>query len=497
MDGLNGFRSNRMSGGRVVSLVLQEAGTYNTMYSRPLQTSLDGRSLNVIVDRVAQHSSNKPAASIFAGIAVNFLSPSVAPELPVPIYNGWNESRLKFVLEVEVANSIGGVISYFVQGFTNYCGISNNNHIDPNMIFMVNSISTITREEIRTPVGIQIREFMADCSHIIADSAIMANDLNNSTPQYLMRPSDLYSVMQKNFLTQGFTGSHSNYAHDFRAMTGAIPQRSSRDILMPSNYISKMISGYSTAIEETPMGVNNTGILDSAIGCTRELPLSENGFIAAFTDGGGVSAIANKFTYSNLLNFDPNTVNVTNYLRLGPTAKMQLPNAGSTAYWNATDRETHAATILSQSVVSLMLELLISKIVFRSTNHEQMGRMNTVVISASSLSRNPIENNVEIFKHRLENELLFDLTFGNQDSYILEMTCDAYGTTTVSLGFGSNPPTLYTTPSFCDSTFTSVISHNVQNLERVSMDFQMLNDHISDATRNVTPGNMYGINQNF
>lgn len=496
MDGLNGFRSNRMSGGRVVSLVLQEAGTYNTMYSRPLQTSLDGRSLNTIVERVAQHGNNKPAASIFAGIAVNFLSPSVTPEIAVPIYNGWNESRLKFVLEVEVASSVGGVISYFIQGFTNYCGVSSNNHIDPNMIFMVNSISTITREEIRTPVGIQIREYMADCSHIIVDSAVMATDLNYSAPQYLMRPVDLYSVMQKNFLTQGFTGAQNNYTHDFRAMTGSIPQRSSRDMLMPSNYISKMISGYSSAVEETPIGVNNTGILDTAIGYTRELPLSENGFIAAFMDGGGVN-VANKFTYANLLNFDANAVSVTNYLRLGPTAKMQLPNAGSTAYWNATDRETHAATILSQSVVSLMLELLISKIVFRSTNHDQMGRMNTVVIAATSLSRNPIENNVEIFKHRLENELLFDLTFGNQDSYILEMTCDAYGTTTLSLGFGSNTPTVYTTPSFCDSTFTSVISHDIQNLERVSMDFQMLNDHISDATRNVAPGNMYGINENF
>ncbi len=485
--------------GRVVRLVMQETGTYNVMYNRAYQTNLDNRSLNTIIDRVAQHGINKPAPSLFSGISLNFLSPSVSPESEATIYNGWNERRLKFVLEVEMQNNITGIISYFIQGYTNYPGVSANRSIDPNMLFVVNSISTISRNEIRTPTGTQIREYMRDCSNIIVDSSFMLADntgYNAPAPQYLMRPTDIYTNMQKNFLVKGFTGSNRNTSYDFRSAMGSKAEKASKENLLPSNYIAKMISSYSLAREKAPYGVNETGIVDTAISEAREDPLVENGFIAAINGEG--YKVSNRFTFDALLSFDPNVVNVTNYLALGNTAKGQLHSAGSTAYWNATDRETHAATILSHSITALMLELLISRIDFLSTNHDQFGKMNTTIINAVSLSMNPIGSSIELFKHRLENEILFDLTYGNQESYMLEISSDIYGDTRITISFGSNPPTVYTTPSFCDSLYSPLVTNNYKNLEMVSMDFEMLNNHITEAVSG--SNSMYGgigINEGF
>jgi len=128
-----------------------------------------------------------------------------------------------------------------------------------------------------------------------------------------------------------------------------------------------------------------------------------------------------------------------------------------------------------------MMDLMINKIFFRSTNHDIGGIMNTVIIDAKSITNADLTQNFELFKRRLEKEILFDITYGNQDLYMLEMNIDLFGETTISLSVGNSPMTVFSTPSFCDSLMTPVITTNKDNFNALIHDFDVITNNIKQS----------------
>jgi hypothetical protein len=126
-----------------------------------------------------------------------------------------------------------------------------------------------------------------------------------------------------------------------------------------------------------------------------------------------------------------------------------------------------------------MMDLLISKIVFRSTNQDMAGMINTVLIDAKSISSADMRMNYENFIYRFNTEVMYDLTFGNQDIYQLEMQADMFGDTFISLSLNGGPMVPYNTPSFCDSLMTPVITGNSDSFFKLTNDFETMFNSIS------------------
>jgi len=213
---------------------------------------------------------------------------------------------------------------------------------------------------------------------------------------------------------------------------------------------------------------------------TYESSVFENVFIRALSNVKGYSGSVS-FTFPELMKIDPNVSAVTNYISLGTTQSKQLHVAGQTAYWNSSDRETLVASVLSNAIPALMMELMISKIYFRSTNSDIGGNMNTIIIDAKSLTNADLTANYELFKRRLEKEILFDITYGNQSMFMIDMSADLFGETSISVSMDGAPMTPYTTPSFCDSLMVPVLSPNKDSYFNVVNDLEILMNNIKDS----------------
>jgi hypothetical protein len=126
----------------VKRLFLMETGTYNTQYRRPYETNVQGPTLNHLAD--ALHGTQKYTPSLLAGVANQLIAPSATAEQAAGIVNGWNERRMRFMMEVETKYMAGGTSTSIVLGYTNYPGvIFHSNYIDPKMEFFENSIVTV------------------------------------------------------------------------------------------------------------------------------------------------------------------------------------------------------------------------------------------------------------------------------------------------------------------------------------------------------------------
>lgn len=461
----------------IAKLILQATGTYNPVYSRPYQTHVDGQTLNNIIRRVDEAKGGSITGSLFAGVASNILTPSATPQGEIPIHMGWTERRIRFFMEVHVTVSTGAAFIYYIQGYTSHLGVTDSGAIDPQMEFYINSYIRVVRAHQHGPYGTVTRDVVTESAHVINGQIVQ----QNNGAMYGMRPQDIFVGIQSGYLEQAYSHHmNSDSFQDYRFMIGNDPVRSNRANNLPGEFIAKVVDTYQTSKQLADFGQGSENIYGKAQNMVVESSPYENEFIRALSNLRGTHCTTT-FNFSNLQSLDPNVANVTNYISLGPTQRAQLHTAGQTEYWNGSNRETLAATTLSNAIPAVMMELMISKLVFRSTNHDTTGVANTIIIDALSLTNTDISMNLELFKRRLEREIMFDLTYGNSELYMLEMRVDMFGETTISISIGSGPVVTYTTPSFCDSLITPVVTMNKDNFFGVVNDFETLFNGLSDA----------------
>lgn len=470
---------------RVVKLTMQETGSYNPMFSRPYQTYIDGESMRNITERINNNQGQSISGALVAGVASSIMTPTAYHQGEIAIPCGWSERRIRFLLEVAVMTSTGTEFIYYFQGYTNYLGVSGQGSIDPNMEFVINSFIRVNRIGYDTPAGVQMQDVITESAHII-NGQIMQQG-NGGSDVYSMRPQDIFTGIQSAYLAQGYNQmSQKDGYTDTRFSLGNDSVRSSRSNNLPSNYIAKVVDAYQTGRQLINFGQGDEDIYNRSRSLVHETSTQENVFIRQLSNVKGVPN-ATTFTIGDLTQIDPNLPHsgAVNYLSLGPTAQQQLHMAGQTAYWNDVDRETLVATILSNAVPAIMMELMIRQITFSATNHDSMGMTNVIIMKAGSLSSANLTSNFEIFKKRLEREVLFDLSYGNQELYSLTMAADLFGETMITIGINGKAPVTFTTPSFCDGLMVPVITGNKENFNSMVHDFEGLMKQIGRDTSTV------------
>jgi hypothetical protein len=467
---------------RVVKMIMQESGTYNPMYQRPYQSHIDGHTMDGIINRVAESNAPTIDGALMAGLASNMITPSATAgaELGIPL--GWTERRIRFLLEVAIATPNRGELNYYIQGFTSHLGVQPSGAVDPSMEFIINSIILVARNQIQTPSGTVMMDTVAESYHVINGQIIQQYVDRPLGAAYSMRPQDIFSGAQAAAVGDSYS-FHNNGEHltDTRTRINTMPIRSKRANNLPSAYLAEIVDTYHTSRKMVDYGQGHSDIIGLSQNFLHEGIVSDNFFIRELSHIKGVSHTTS-FSMGDLIQMDPNVQRVTNYLALGP-ARAQTHSAGQTAYWNGSDRDTLVATILLNAIPAVMMDLMISKIAFTSTNHDYSGRMNTVISGAQSLTNIDLTSNFDVFIRRLEREIMFDVTYANQDQYMIMVNADLFGDTSVTVAMGSNPPTTYTAPSFCDSLMVPVITGSKDNFYGVVHDFEHLMDSVGQVNR--------------
>jgi hypothetical protein len=462
----------QQQGIKITKFLLHETGSYNPQFRRPYEVAVTGTAFNIVKERLA--GSNSYVAGAMGGISTDFIRPSIETEKQLNIDNGWDSRRLRFMLELEYNWYTGGAVKEIVMGYTNHNGIGLSGSIDPNMTFIINSVMQVRTNIEMTPLGNQTHASVFDSSHILADNNW--GGVYSNVGDERMRPEDVYSTMSRSQL-KGLAGT----LRDTRQANSTIPVKSRRANSSPANYMAQVLQGYREANSAADLGQTDVALLDQARSNTQENLVAKDPFMSAIAECRGQGP-SNTFSFNDLQLIDPNIQYVTKATLMGNVELAASHRQGQTEYWHGSNSETLAATVLSQAVPGLLMELALTRAYFRSTNDTIGGHITTTVANVDGFSNANQEGPTQRFIYRLEHEVLADISNGGQTNFALEMDVDLLGETRIQISLNSGPLIPFVVPSFCDAIMVPVLTAQPKIITDLAEGFEQLSIALGDAS---------------
>jgi len=365
------------TGLKVVQLIIQETGTYNQQYRRAYNTVITGNLLNAFDEQVGRVQSI--SSEMVAGIAGAFVKPSATPESQIAIPNGWNEKRVRFMLEIQHTSDLHNVETEVILGYTDNLGLSGQ-HVDPQMKFYVNSTFRVRNTPMMTATGRQTNSAITDNSHVIVNND-WGSIYNSNFDQHL-RPMDVFAAIRRSQLKD-----LDKDVADMRITSSSLPVKSKRLNNISSNYVAGVLQGYNSAKMSAGNNVTTSkDLYESARGEAKENLVAHDPFLTALQSVRG-DGLGNVFTYNDLMTLDPDTDRICIISALTPPERLKLHQAGQTADWGATNADAQIATILSNSVSGMLMESGLTRLYLKATNQDQLGAVEIRVQDAAGFAK--------------------------------------------------------------------------------------------------------------
>ncbi len=487
----------------IQSLMIIDTGSYLPQARRPFVTHGDsqivGEFLNNIGSAIQNNSSITPHMMSQAG--GNLLTVSTQAEASSPIPNGWGTNRLRFVLTVKIHSQLGNDRVAYFQGYTDFQDNSYNGLIDPRSVFFINSFVVIDNITIPTPSGMMVAPRVVEASNILPEISPRAFssplEYNGQTypiplsgqqmaPMTYMRPNDVFMAIQTSHVAdQPGIGQ----VYDVRSSgSGA---RSFKANNSKSQYLASLVDNYTTQLRlnETSSGFDTRAtILENSLDRRESAPLKDNAFIRMLSRAQGSTYQAvTHFTLEVLGELDRDLSHKVRYVKKGsalPTVQAESEN------WGAQNRECIAATIIMQSLSAIMLDLMISVVNITSTNMTVDGKPVSRIGHSMSITGADVSSQLNLLLLRFEKEIMYDITFGNQDIYSLTVSMDLLGTSKIDISLGGGPSYPFVQASFADSLYVPVMTVNPSIKNNLVGDMEFILDSVSSAAPMKGPVNV-------
>lgn len=463
-------------------VVIRESGTYGNQFNRTYESHLDIAHVNALASRVAEYGYSALTPSSLAGVASNMISVSQMPtsSMPIQIANGWQQSRLLFFMDILTVDLSGAHTVYYVQGYTDYPGVSlQSRSLDPRMSFFINNI-----------LATKLIDGMPTGAYISADQ-LLYTPVATANKQFMARPEDIYKVMEVNASMANINPFGNAKVQDIRLPTSVTPRYSKRPNNIATHYTSAVVKGFMDATQSMDASASAADMYSNTIGEVMERDININPVLIALARHRTTGMISGSFTWQDLCRLDPalsapNDNRVT-IVTSGPT-RMVSHQAGMSADWGAATIETKWAAAISAAVPSLMLECMLSQVQLSSsnmfTNEFTNGGIYTAIADAFGISGNvDITRNCEVFKRRLENEVLKDLSFNNTQKFQVEIRSATFNDTWVSVSVDGSQAVTYVAPTFCDSITTPVLAPSMEHLTALASSMDTLVSYVAEANQ--------------
>ena len=458
---------------RITKLIIFETGTYNKLYRRPYATTVTGDVVAAMHEAIDASRDFSPAT--LAKFSNQIIRPSANPEKEIYIPGGFEERRLKFMMEVEYERYGAGKICEIITGYTDHPGITNSGHIDPRMTFFINNIMKVRNTTMRTATGLQSFSNVVESNQVLADNSY--TNVRSSIREQRMRPEDVFATMGRVFIS-GIEGEETTY--DARVALTNIPVFSKRSNNSAAVFSSDILSSYSQAQLEARADSSQDEMTNRARTLSSTDQISKNPFLYALSQIRETVVNLNTFTFGELKTIDMNVDHVTIARSQAMMQSNNMHRSGQTADWGGSDVITNTATVLATAVPSLMTDLALMVVGFKATNREIGGRTVVVPTDAQGFGNSDVSENMRIFLNRLQSEILIDVSYNNQIDYDLEMHVDLLGDAIIRLSMGAENPVDFVIPSFCDALLTPVVSMDNNRIVQLARDFQSLTTELVD-----------------
>jgi hypothetical protein len=152
-----------------------------------------------------------------------------------------------------------------------------------------------------------------------------------------------------------------------------------------------------------------------------------------------------------------------------------LPSGHDSSNWDRSDMTVQVATMFTNAVSSIMLELLLSSITIDCSNMYTIDGSICVNIIGQpmSLSSADLSNHYSIFIARVINEVLYDLSYKNQVPFKIMASVDLFNESRLEVSINGLAPVPYVVPSFSNSLFLPTISNDSTHYNSLVSDFDV------------------------
>lgn len=466
---------------------------HNDQWRRNYEVTATGQTMNSIADAVAQQGgrglSNESLSSLMADQAVTgpaLFSYMGTPEANVGIENGWNEQRFRFVIVADVYMNGKYRKTEFISGYTDEPAIvnaqmENSRAIDPNMQFVINNVTYAGVRRGHTPQG------YTDFTQISSTNAVVRNEnwsLSGNGGLWVMRPEDVLGTVDKLTLIDGIAqaaefGEVPTFGDLDTTLTG-MPKMSARAADMITTYTSRMVNGMieSRLGEADIMNEDAVGTGTLAASKMRENLFSRGAFVFALGQKTASNTVSTAtFTYGDLMRMDPTVDSRVSVFTKAydTTPGLQVPDGSSVA--NIADASQHcvAATMIANSIMSLMSQAGITLMVYDAGN-ENLGQYSIVPAFDGMDSDGMLANRVETLKNRMETEVLNILSLAGNLSYKVHVVADVFNDVFVQLRLDGEEGD-YVVPAFASSHMAPVVTNDQSRLTDFARSMQDVVDN--------------------
>lgn len=472
----------------------------NNQWRRNYEITATGTTMTAIADAVAQNAGqgirNETISSLMADQAMtgpSLFSYMGSPEASVSIENGWDEHRFRFVIVADVFLNGKYRKTEFISGYTDEpaivnAGMENSRAINPGMLFVINNITDAGVKHQHSKTGSRSFTAITSTSAVVRDNGY---SLSNNSSLWVLRPEDVLGTIDKLPLLDGIAqaaefGETPTHADLDTQLTG-IPKMSARSSDMLTTYTSRLINGAVSARLGTNDLMNEDGVQfgELAASRNRDLLFSRGAFAFALNSKVGTNTVTTAtFTYGDLLRLDPTVDSrVSVFMKAyDSTPGLMVPDGNSVA--DIADASPHcvAATMIANSLMSLMSQAGITLMVYQASN-EELGAHSFVPAFDGLDSDGLLANRVETLKHRMQTEVIDIMSMNGQLPYTVHVIADVYNDVFVQLRL-DNEDRHYVVPAFASSHMAPTVTNDQTRLTDFA---RSMNDLVDNCVNRAEP----------
>lgn len=466
----------------IEELIYIPMGTHNPMFNRPYHINVTESAISALNDRMCEMSSVIVTPSMLVDLSSEILQPS-AVGYDTRIDTSWiSQRRFIFLLKVRSVEASGIEIISYIQGYTEYDGITLQGAIDPQLNHTINNVIETTNYVIRTPMGVTQTEKLYRIYNVMGSDGV--------SEYFTQRPTD---IMQTIEAKDRYNSYHMPEMDEYQLASSTISPYNHKtvgsltDNSIGSEYLCKTLSSgilsqQSRSVVVGSFEVNDQSSTDVIL---PEPSISDNRFIKYLSVGKGLMATSPMFNFSQLQAHDPSIydrfklINLTKeYVDVNMN---NTPDVGE--YWKGTDAVTVKAYSLLESSVAMAVKYGFSKLYFVASNMmNPANAMNIYITNFTSfmkLDEIGFNSLLEIFKDKFSTDIFMSETSAGRIPLHMECYVDLLGTSKINLEYAGYHPTWYTIPTTANSSFSSVLTPDGNALDVISDQFRVLTESLT------------------
>lgn len=457
-------------------------GQHVPVLARPYVVNPTKQAIDTIADRMHETNSAKVTPTILSGVTDGLIQHS-AVGFQSSINNDWvSTRRFIFILKVKTFDAIGSEYNSYIQGYTEYDGITANGNIDGAMVHHINNVIETVEFNIQTPMGIIRKEKLSRVYNVFAPQSNL--DCFTQRPADVLENINIFnmtSIMGDGIQANAY--SVNNFINPFNNKTVA----SVVDNNIATEYMSKILTtgllvNKSRDILVGSYDVSETNSIDSRI---PEPSLNDNRFIKYLSALSGFKVVREVFTFHQLMQLDNTIFNRFKLINLTKDYVNPLlnntPEVGD--YWIGQDPVTVKAHTLIESSVAMATKYGFNTLYFSATNMVNPTATPEVFItnfnSFINLDEQDFNYMLEMFRQKFITEIFLPETSNGMVPMHLEMFVDLLGTSKIHLCYSTFPENWYTIPTIANSLFSSVVTVNKNAFDETTYNVSQVIDAIS------------------